>query len=106
MRLFGNAGLTPPRAAITCETLTQVSALLLSTDYLALLPRLVLENGLLPKDLVEIRFSDALLHYDLCLVHRSTVPLTPLSATLASMLTASVTSLRSKTGRGVERDSA
>lgn len=106
MRLFGNAGLTPPKAAITCETLTQVSALLLSTDYLALLPRLVLENGLLPKDLVEIRFSDALLHYDLCLVHRSTVPLTPLSATLASMLTSSVTSLRSKTGRGVERASA
>jgi LysR family transcriptional regulator of abg operon len=97
MRLFGNAGLTPPKAAVTCDTLMQVSALLLSTDYLALLPRLVLERGLLPNELVEIKLSDALLQYELCLVQRRSVPLTPLAATLARMLTASVADMRSKT---------
>lgn len=96
MRLFDHAGLAPPRAAVTCDTLMQVSALLLSTDYLALLPRLVLERGLLPGDLVEIKVSDAVLRYDLCLVQRSTVPLTPLASTLARALTASVASLREK----------
>lgn len=46
-RFFAEHGLPPPRVAATCETFTEVAALLSGTDWLALVPQGIVQRGLI-----------------------------------------------------------
>jgi LysR family transcriptional regulator, regulator of abg operon len=93
VRMFAEAGLASPRIALVCDSLTQVGALLLDSDYLALLPRMMLERGLLRRNVAEIRVQESARPQDVALVRRSEVPLTPMANALAAMLTSCARSL-------------
>ena len=56
------------------------------SDYLALLPRMVLERGLLGQHVVAIAVAETARSHDIALVQRAEVPLTPMAGALASML--------------------
>lgn len=85
--MFTQAGLASPRIALVCDSFTQVSSLISGTDYLALMPRLMLERGLLGQHVAEIHVRERARDYDVALVQRSEVPLTPMANALAAMLT-------------------
>jgi len=93
IRFFREVGLPPPRIAVSCDSFTQVSALLGSTDYLALLPRLVLERELLGPRLAEIAVRERARSYDVALVWRAGSPPSGPAAELASMLTSCARSM-------------
>lgn len=86
IRFFQENGLPPPRVAVVCDSFTQVTSLLGGTEYLALMPRLVLERHLLGRNVTEIPIRERARSYDVALVQRSEVPLTPTAVALAAML--------------------
>lgn len=86
IRMFAEAGLAAPHIAVVCDSFIQVTALMFESDYLALLPRMVLERGLLGRHVVEIAVVETARSYDIALVQRTEVPLTPMANALSSML--------------------
>lgn len=93
IRMFTEAGLPSPRIALVCDSFTQVSALISGDNYLALMPRMTLERGLLGQHVAEIRVQERARDYDVALVQRSEVPLTPMANALAAMLTSCARSI-------------
>ena len=84
-RFFADNGLGAPRIAATCESFTQAMALVGETDALALLPRALIEQDLLGPRIAQIHVSERAHRFDVCLVQRSDVPLTPVAAAFAAM---------------------
>jgi LysR family transcriptional regulator of abg operon len=63
-RFFAEQGLPPPRVAATCETFTEVAALLSGTDWLALLPQGIVHRGLLGLPVVSLMLAERAPSYD------------------------------------------
>ncbi|MGE0497765.1 MAG: LysR substrate-binding domain-containing protein [Ramlibacter sp.] len=85
LRLFAEHGLAPPSVAATCESFTELAALIGSTDWLALVPAVIVQRGLLGTQLQPIRIRERAHRYDNCLVRRTDPPLTPTAAAFAAM---------------------
>jgi len=85
LRLFDEQGLAPPRVAATCESFTELAALIGSTDWLALVPAVIVQRGFLGAQVLPIRIKERAHRYDNCLVQRAEPPLTPTAAAFAAM---------------------
>ena len=85
IRLFDEHGLGPPRVAATCESFTELAALIGSTDWLALVPAVIVQRGFLGMQVQPIRIRERAHRYDNCLVRRAEPPLTPAAAAFAAM---------------------
>lgn len=85
LRFHAEQGLPAPRVAATCESFTQLAALIGGTDWLALLPAVMVERGLLGSQVVPIRLKERAPGFDNCVVYRSALPLTPAAAAFAAM---------------------
>lgn len=83
--LFAACGLGSPRIAVTSNSMFDSLTILSETDLLAPLPRMILTAGIMDGKLVAIPLAEQLPRYEICLVHRHSVPLTPLASTLTSM---------------------
>ena len=84
-RFHAEQGLPAPRVAATCESFTQLAALIGGTDWLALLPAVMVERGLLGTQVVPIRMKERAPRFDNCVVYRAEPPLTPAAAAFAAM---------------------
>jgi LysR family transcriptional regulator, regulator of abg operon len=84
-RFYAEQGLPAPRVAATCESFTQLAALIGGTDWLALLPAVMVERGLLGTQVVPIKLKERSHRFDNCLVYRADPQLTPAAAAFASM---------------------
>ncbi|MGH6638218.1 MAG: LysR substrate-binding domain-containing protein [Polaromonas sp.] len=84
-RFYAEQGLPAPRVAATCESFTQLAALIGGTDWLALLPAVMIERGLLGTQVVPIRLKEHAHGFDNCVVYRTEPPLTPAAAAFAAM---------------------
>ncbi|MGF7135849.1 LysR family transcriptional regulator of abg operon [Paraburkholderia sp. EB58] len=84
-RFHAEQGLPPPRVAATCESFTQLAALISGTDWLALLPAVVTKRGLLGTEVVAIKLKERSQGFENHLVYRADPPLTPAAAAFASM---------------------
>lgn len=84
-RFHAEQGLSAPRVAATCESFTQLAALVAGTDWLALLPAVMLERGLLGTQVAPIRLKERAPRSDNCVVYRTEPPLTPAAAAFAAM---------------------
>jgi LysR family transcriptional regulator, regulator of abg operon len=78
-------GLPAPRVAASCESFTQLSALLAGSDWLAMVPSVMVEQGLLGSHVQAIALRERAPGFDNCLIHRSESPLTPPAAAFAAM---------------------
>jgi DNA-binding transcriptional LysR family regulator len=85
LRLFSDHGLAPPRVAATCESFTEVAALIAGTDWLALLPRDIPEHGLLGPRVAPIAIRERPHRFDTHLVMRVDPPPTPAAERFAAM---------------------
>jgi LysR family transcriptional regulator, regulator of abg operon len=84
-RFHAEQGLPTPRVAATCESFTQLAALISGTDWLALVPAVIVERGLLGTQVFPIKLKERSHGFDNCLVYRVDPPLTPAAAAFASM---------------------
>lgn len=84
-RFHAEQGLPAPRVAATCESFTQLAALIGGTDWLALLPAVMVERGLLGTQVAPIKLKERANLFDNCLVYRADPPLTPAAAAFAAM---------------------
>lgn len=83
---YTEQGLAPPRVAATCESFTQLSALLSSTDWLALVPVALVDRLLMGPQVLPIRLTDCTPpRAENCMVYRKEPPLTPAAAAFAAM---------------------
>ncbi|MGE0350054.1 LysR substrate-binding domain-containing protein [Hydrogenophaga sp.] len=85
VRLFTDHGLPTPRVAATCESFTEVAALLSRTDWLALLPIDIVRSGLIGPRVTPIDIAQKAHQYENCLVQREGTPVTPAAAAFATM---------------------
>ncbi len=85
MRMFAEHGLPAPRVAATCESFTEVAALVASTDWLALLPQEIVSHGLLGPNVAAVPIRETPYRYDTHLVMRADPPPTPAAAIFAAM---------------------
>jgi LysR family transcriptional regulator of abg operon len=84
-RFFAEQALPSPKVAATCESFTQLAALIQVTDWLALLPAVMVDLRLLGVDIEIIRIRERAHKFDNCIVYRSQMPLTPAAAAFALM---------------------
>jgi DNA-binding transcriptional LysR family regulator len=84
-RFFAEQELPGPRVAATCESFTQLGALIRGTNWLALLPAVMVERGLLGVEVASLKLKERAHKFDNCVVYRSEPPLTPAAAAFASM---------------------
>jgi LysR family transcriptional regulator, regulator of abg operon len=82
---FAEHGLPAPRVAATCESLLHLSALVATTDWLALVPAALLHRGLLAADVVAVPLRDRPPRYVNGIAMRSEVALTPAAREFAAM---------------------
>ncbi|WP_297650979.1 LysR substrate-binding domain-containing protein [Hydrogenophaga sp.] len=85
IQLFNDHGRPSPRVAATCESFTEVAALLATTDWLALLPAEIVRSGLIGPHVAPIAIREQAPRYDNCLVQRQGAPVTPAAAAFATM---------------------
>lgn len=78
-------GLPAPRVAATCESFTQLAALIAGTDWLALVPAVMVERGLLGSQVASLRLKERAPRFENCLVYRTEPPLTPSATAFAAM---------------------
>lgn len=84
-QLYAEQRLPAPRVAAICESFTQLAALISGTDWLALLPAVLVERGLLGTHVVPIRLKERASGFGNCMVYRNQPPLTPAAAAFAAM---------------------
>lgn len=84
-RYFAEQGLPPPRVAATCESFTEVAVLLAATDWLALLPSGLLQQGLLGPEAVEIPLRERAPRYENALLMPRDPAPTAAAAAFAAM---------------------
>jgi DNA-binding transcriptional LysR family regulator len=86
MDLFEQAGMGPPKIAVTVESLFDTLNLVSKTDYLFLAPRVAVKQGAFSDLLSEIPIAEKLPEADLCLIQRSAVPPPPITREFGAML--------------------
>jgi len=84
-RFFEEQGLSQPRIAATCESFNQLAALIGGTDWLAMVPALLVDRGLLGTQLTRIAIRERPPRFDNCIVYRSEPPLTEPAMAFAAM---------------------
>jgi len=84
-RFLEEQGLPPPRIAATCESFNQLAALIGGTDWLAVVPGVLVDQGLLGTQVARIAIRERPPRFDNCVVHRSEPPLTEPAAAFAAM---------------------
>jgi len=85
LRVCAENKLPPPAVAATCESFTQLAALIGATDWLALVPSLLVDQGLLGIQVATIPVREATRGSDNCVIYRSDTPLTQAAAAFAAM---------------------
>ena len=98
-RFHVEQGLPPPRIAAVCESFTQLAVLIGGTDWLAIVPSALAEQGFLGPRVKPLVLQEPTPQFDNCLVHRTDSPLTPAASALAAML---VSCARMFVGRGTK----
>lgn len=84
-RYCQESGLPEPRVAATCESLTQLAALVRGTDWMAMVPAVLLEKGLLGVGLSALHLQEPAPRFANCLVQRREPPLSPAAQAFAAM---------------------
>jgi len=84
--MFNAEGLGLPKIALTAESTLETLYLVSETDYLTLLPRILVELKLFSSALVSIPIREAFNPRDICLIRRSGSPPTFVAQELATML--------------------
>lgn len=84
-KFHADQGLPTPRAAVTCESLTQVATLVRTTDWLAMVPAVVVEGGLLGPGLRVLPLREPPPLFENCVVYRRDIALTPAAQAFAAM---------------------
>jgi DNA-binding transcriptional LysR family regulator len=85
LRFHAEQGLPLPRVAASCESFSHLTPLLRGTDWLAMVPAVMFEQGLLGADVVALPIAEAPPAFDNCLIHRGDSPLTVAAQTFAGM---------------------
>src|SRR5258706_989026 len=85
LRVYAENRLPPPAVAATCESFTQLAALIGATDWLALVPSLLVDQGLLGIQVETIHVREPTRGSDNYVVYRSDTPLTSAAAAFAAM---------------------
>jgi DNA-binding transcriptional LysR family regulator len=85
MRLFADHGLAAPRVAVTCDSFTEVAALLGATDWLALLPQDIVRHGLLGPHATPIAIGERAHRFVTYLVTREEASATPAVTAFSAM---------------------
>jgi len=85
LRFHEEQALAPPRIAATCESFTQLAALIGGSDWLAIVPSALVHNGFMGSEVAAIRLAEPTPRYDNCVVHRADTPMTPAAAAFAAM---------------------
>lgn len=83
--MFVAHNLGPPKIALTCDSLIDCLNIVRSSDLLTALPRLVLSLPGLADDIVQVGIREQLPKYDISLVQRPSVPLSPNASKLVNM---------------------
>ncbi len=86
IRLFADSGLPRPKIVATTEALFDTLHLVAQTDYVSLEPQIVIEHPFFASSLTHIPIKEEIQGSNICLVHRSAVPLTPAAQKICSML--------------------
>lgn len=84
-RFHVEQGLQVPRIAATCESLTQVAALIGGSDWLAMVPSVLVAQGFLGAHVAPIMLKEQAPRFENCVVHRVDSPLTPAATAFAAM---------------------
>jgi len=85
LRVYAEQDLPPPSVAATCESFTQLSALIGATDWLALVPSVLVDRGLLGIRVVTLALRERTSGSDNSVVYRADTPLTPAASAFAAM---------------------
>jgi DNA-binding transcriptional LysR family regulator len=84
--LFTENGLPRPNVVATTEALFDTLHLVAQTDYLSLEPEIVTKHPFFEHALTAIPIAEPIQTSEICLVHRSAVPLTPAAQQMFAML--------------------
>ena len=84
-RFHAEQGLPAPRIAATCESFSHLTPLLRGTDWLALVPAVMLQQDLLGRDVVAIALQETAPVFDNCLLYKAESPLTEPAQIFAGM---------------------
>lgn len=63
IRYFTDHGFAAPPVAATCESITQMAALVRSTDWMGMIPTVMVEQGLMGEGLVTLKLREAMPQY-------------------------------------------
>jgi LysR family transcriptional regulator, regulator of abg operon len=84
-RFHEEQGLPKPRVAATCETVTQLTALIQATDWLAMVPAVLLQKGLVGAQMTRIQIDDAAPTFENCILYRKGVELSTAARAFSAM---------------------
>jgi len=84
--LFKEAGLPPPKIAITTDSLLETLHIVSESDYLTIEPRVLTSLKLFSPALVSVPIQEPMAARDVCLVSRRSSPFTAVTQELTSML--------------------
>ena len=101
LRFHAEQQLPEPRVAATCESFSHLTPLLRGTDWLAMVPAVMMDSGLLGQDIVALRLVEMAPRFDNCLVYKSDSPLTVPAQTFAGMCQSFARVLAASQGSGV-----
>ncbi|AOW14182.1 LysR family transcriptional regulator [Hydrogenophaga crassostreae] len=84
-RFFDEQGLPPPRVAATCETFTEVAALLSGTDWLALIPQSIVQRSLIGRPVASLALVERAPGYETFLMRPRQLAPTAAAEAFATM---------------------
>lgn len=86
--MFRSAQLSPPRWVVRCESIPALIAIVARTDFIATIPKLLIEIGLGGNLLEIIKIREKLAVSNVCLFTKRESPLTPAAQRLVSLVKA------------------
>ena len=86
IELFKAQGLSPPKIAITTESLLEILHIISETDYLTIEPSLLPGMKLFSSSLISLSIQEPLESCEVCLISRRVSPFTHVTQELTSML--------------------
>ncbi|GJG94318.1 LysR substrate-binding domain-containing protein [Cupriavidus pauculus] len=84
--MFHEAGYGKPQIAVVCDSLSDTILLLSRSDLLSVLPVAIFTEQFMQSELVVFPIATPLKTFPTAVIHRATPPLSPLAASLTSML--------------------